>query len=759
MPTPMAGRAIALSERRNLWQGKWVNDDDVSQRIDQLDIVVGDALEQTLNVDTVLEACEKLSTAISDPKFANVSNLLSRDLLQRRLRQELSTDQPDRLTRKDPRAILFEAWAPRGLIVHLTSSPFQTVISAVEGLLTGNVNLIFAPDPPLSLMATLGELDPTGQIARRLAVLHDSAEHDQWRRLACASADCVASWEQPDISSYLPPGCRLVRRDDKTSIAYITSSAWLDERYLAALALEVCRSDRPALKAIFLDTDLAADVQAFAERFRPLLAETTHVRIDRLPRNRLMSTLRPMRPHLWTAHLAGEPNDVAELSRIILASGARRVSIVGAIADGTYYDEPNDGSQPLREYSRRISAHADERFATNARLDEIVPNGLTPLSGPAAHIRPGGPVLTKAEAKLRTLDIPPQYAQLYFHSGGSTGAPAVSAYTYEDYDDNTRATAYGLLAAGLDPRIDRAAILFHSGMGGGQVSFFEALERLTVTQVPVGADTAFPLIVATLIQHNVNAILGMPSYLWRLCRQEQASLRSYGRLRKIFYTGEHISAEQRHWLQDELDLEVIRSAAYTTTDLGPLGYQCTYATGTIHHLHHDLHTLEILDLEADRPTESGRLVFTRNTRRGQNLDRYEIGDIGRWVYGVCDCRRQNPRFELLGRRGDIVRVGARFINYRRLEEIAQEELSYVGEVQVVIDFDGDRERLTLRLDEKSAPDLESVRRALVTNYHDLHLSVETDELLSLIVEAVDPDRLHRTPGGKLRAVVDLRSRS
>jgi phenylacetate-coenzyme A ligase PaaK-like adenylate-forming protein len=745
-----------LPERKHLWRGEWVGDDEVIQRLEELPITVQSTLIEPLDIEVVLVACDRLSAAPTDSALSGVGDLLTRDALERRLRRELATAQPFRLTRPEPRVAVFEAWAPLGLLVHVTPTGALAVLSAVEGLLTGNMNVVLAAEPPLSVMAKLGALDPTGQIASRLVILHNSAEHDRWLRLACALADGVATWDGEDVTSYLPAGCRLVRREHKISIAYLTRDAWQDESTLTAFAEDMRTPGRLNAKTVYLDTDLAADIRTFAERLGPIPAEAGEVRIEPVPRNRLMETLWPMRRHLWTVGIAGKLRDVAELSRVALAAGARRVTTLGGMS-GIHDNEPNDKCFPLQRYSRRVSVEADERFASYACLDDLV--AARPVPPPAAEMTPTIPVLTKTEAQRRIQLVPPEYAQLYFYSGGTTGPPGVSVYTYDDYDANTRATAEGLMAAGLDPRHDRTANLFYSDLGGGYASFFGILERLTATQLPIAAIPDLRSVVAILIKHRVDTLLGMPSYLWQLFHAEEAALRAYGGIRKIFYAGEHISPERRRWIQDEFNVELLKPAAYTTTDLGPLGYQCTHITGTVYHLQTDLHHLEILDLDSDRPAERGRLVFTRKIRRGQHLERYEMGDIGQWVSGDCGCGRQSPRFELLGRHGDIMRIAARLIDYRRLVQVAEEQLGYAGDLQLVLDHDDDRERLTLRLDEQSIRNADAARRTFLTSYDDLRTAVE-QELLILAVETVDVGGLERTPNsGKLRAVVDLRSRS
>ncbi|MFJ7246727.1 acyl-CoA reductase [Kitasatospora sp. NPDC098652] len=488
---------------------------------------------------------------------------------------------------------------------------------------------------------------------------------------------------------------------------------------------------------------------------RPALAASPlhrSVWVKPLPRGSVMAVLRPMRRYLQTAAIGGSRADVARLSQAVLAAGVLRVTPVGGMLD-SYHGEPHDGVYALQRYSRRVSVRADGAFATAACLDDLA----APAFVPAA---PDGPLLDKAGVQEQLRTLAPEHAHLHFRSGGSSGAPALSVFTNADYDTQMRACADGLLAAGFDPARDRAANLFYcGGMYGSFISFFSILERLNATQLPIAAGPDHAATAEALVTHRADTVFGMPSYLWQLFHDQGAALRAYGGIRKVFYGGEHFTAEQRRVLTEEFGVEVIRSAAYGSTDLGPLGYQCTHSEGSVHHVLTDLHTLEVLAPEADRPAppgQPGRLVFTSRTRAGQRLERYQIGDLGRAVEGVCPCGSHTPRIELLGRYGDVVRVGTYFLNVRRLIAVAQEEFGYQGELQLLLDPGAAREHATVRLDERYAPPAAAARAAFLTAVPELGSAV-AEGLLDLTVETVGSAAFERTPtSGKLRTVVDRR---
>ncbi|MET9887457.1 aldehyde dehydrogenase family protein [Streptomyces sp. NPDC006430] len=754
--------------------------------------------------------------------LAELAAFLDRGALGRKLRRELGGTAPQRLNRPDARETVYEAWAPVGLVAHIAPGNAATVapLSLIEGLLAGNVNVLktSSADTLLAqhLLAELAAQDPTGAIAERVIVLRFPSSRQEWLRLMCAGADAVAVWggeaAVEGVAAHVPAGCRLVEWGHKISFAYLTSDAWADEATLTALAKDICLFEQQACSSpqvVYLDTEDTDELHAFAERLGAALAAqpapaeeeldpaeyaelttTEHlarleehlgltrvlaapdgswrvmadtrpaltasplhrsVWVKPLPRKQLIATLRPMRRYLQTAGIAGSRTDIAELSATVLAAGATRVTPIGAMTAG-YPGEPHDGVYALQRYSRRVAVQADQRFATTACLDDLARPAVFPLAT--------GPLLDKAAVQDLNRGVDPADAELYFRSGGSTGTPALSLFTYDDYDVQMHAAARGLLAAGYDPARDRTANLFYcGGMYGGFISFFSILERLGGVQMPMAAGPDHRATAEMIAAYQVDTLFGMPSYLWQLLHEEADLLRSYGGIRKIYYGGEHFTKEQRRTLTESFGIEVIRSLTYGSTDLGPLGYQCTQSSGSIHHLHADLHTMEVVDVEADRPVapgETGRLVFTTRARRGQHLDRYVIGDLGRALPGRCPCGSHAPRFELLGRLGEVMRVATYFLNYRRFVAIAAEHLGYGGEIQAVLTSGAVREGLTLRMESSRAPELGTAREAFLNAYPEVRSAV-AEKLLDFTVESVDGAALARAAtSGKLLAVVDER---
>ncbi|MGI5504932.1 acyl-CoA reductase [Lentzea sp. CA-135723] len=813
---------------RHLWQGSWIDDEAASVRLDTLDDLTQQVITgPRLNPLVVLAAAEQLDLERHRPSLVEwglaeaeidetldaLRHALSRPSLERKLQRELGALDPARMVRFDFRTPTYEAWVPLGLLAHVTAgnAPAAGVLSAVEGLLSGNLNVLkVASDDSgftASVLASLAELDQTGQIAARLVVLHFPSSRTDWTARMLGAADAVAVWGGEEaiagVRELVRPGTRVIDWGPKLSFAYLTADLWSDVDTLHALAADVCQLEQQACSSpqvIYLDTEDSSQVFAFAERFASVLeltgpptrepsqaewAEITNtvvvtqleehlgftkvhagahwrvladvrfaprtsplfrtVWVKPLPRKQITSVLRPMRQYLQTVGLAADRPDTAALARAFASVGVQRITTPGSMLGG-YSGEPHDGVYALQRYSNRVSVQLDDRFAFDASLDELAESRQLPV--------PGVPVTAKAD--FETLQDRP--ADVYFRSGGSSGAPKLSAYTWADWDEQMWVGSEALLATGLDPRTDRIMNLFFNGhMYASFVSFFSALERMNAVQFPMGGEWGqLDAIARAIVDNRVDTLLTAPSFVQRLFAEHGELLKEYGGIRKIFYAGEHFGAQAIARLRDEFGVAVIRSAAYATVDAGPIGYQCLASTGKVHHVLTGLHTLEILD-DDDRPASTGRLVVTTHTRRGQRLERYEIGDLGRWVPGDCPCDRQTPRFELLGRTGDVFRTAAQTLNYRRFLTILEDEFGYSGALQVELSDGASRDELVVRLERGRAPEPAATELVLLSKYAEVAEAVEQDELLSVRVENVPlADFLRTRSSGKLIAVVDER---
>ncbi|MET0848401.1 MAG: acyl-CoA reductase [Pseudomonas sp.] len=691
----------------------------------------------------------RLDVPLDNDQRLGLVDFCQRENLVAKLERELGV-QPSSLRRIDYRQACFESWHPLGLVVHVTpgNAPMLAFCAVVESLLAGNINWLrpSASDDGLTarLLAALVHCDTSGKLADFIAVLPvNTAQIAQ----LCAHADGVAAWGGETalkaIRQQIPAGCRWIDWGHRISFAYLSPDA-ANPSTLDALVDEVCSLDQQACSSpqwLLVDSDDPAVLRDLGERLAeaftrraahwPALVPTdqeaseitTRTAMARLehcfanqtgqvwtgpgwrviwdhhqtlapsplfrtlllkpvPQHLIAETLLPWRTVLQSCALICSPTQTPERVRTLVNAGVTRIAPCGSIHDG-YPGEPHDGVYALTRFSRRLSVSLQP---------EAVPGRATLDALPPAPDTRHEPIMDKTAFMTQPIDAS---AQLYFRSGGSSGTPALAGFSYHDFQRQMRAAADGLFSAGLDPSTDRVMNLFYGGsLYGGFSSFTKVLEQMGVTHFPMGAPhhDDFSEIAQLIVDHRVTVLIGMPSTLHRLFFNEQTRLRAYAGISKVFLGGEH-PGETSLRLMKSCGVSTIRSAIYGSVDAGPLGHACTATENGVFHLMGDTQHLEIVHLEHDVPVQDddiGRLLFTSRARQGQSVRRYDVGDTGRWIPGVCPCGLDTPRFELLQRHSKLIRMGTEFISPMALQD------SVGLPIQLVLDHAPDgRERLTV----------------------------------------------------------------
>ncbi len=245
-----------------------------------------------------------------------------------------------------------------------------------------------------------------------------------------------------------------------------------------------------------------------------------------------------------------------------------------------------------------------------------------------------------------------------FQSGGTTGKPKYSLYSHADYRRLSRSTGRTLWAPGLRPQ-DRCANMFAVGeLYASFLTIHRGLEEVGATSFPFTFHAPREQVLACLEPFSINVIMGLATQMVAL---GEALMAAGGpRVNKLFYAAEHLYPEDRQKLVEGLGLEVVATAGYGAVDVGMIGYQCPDCQGGMHHTLGGVVIVELVDEEDRVIRESGvtgHLVVTNLERFLMPVIRYRVGDLGRWVAGECPCGRAAPRFELLGRGDDVLRIG------------------------------------------------------------------------------------------------------
>lgn len=826
------------SGKTHLFQGEIIGDEELPGRLAHLDEVLAVTLPEALSTESVVAACDAMSRrlragelpalvaalaadGIPAPEaiLRQLADAMSADALRKKLVAELGTDDPFTFRRVDYESVHFERWSPLGVLVHITAgnSPVVAPMAAVEGLLSGNINLIKvagnAGDFPVLFLA---ELAKAGNLGKFLTVLRVSSSQKDVISTLLNAADCVSAWGGEEAIAALremtPRGVPMVVWGHKISFAYVTP-ARLSPEVCDGIVKSACRNDQQSCSSpqvALIDTRDPAEVARFArglaeafERARALYpdpapdpaqsAEITTVTelhradlcfhggeviepadkqyrllvsdepkfmpsplfqtlwVSPLPHDELVARLRGMRGYLQTAGLACAPAEIAALSEALSRAGVSRITPVDSMS-ASYEGEPHDGVFALPRLLKRVALRPDSALDL-ADIDSFEVFRKRPRVSLA-----GRPIQGKKDYP----PIPPEGTRVLMKSGGTTGAPVFCSYTQRDYENYiVRAGLRGFLAAGLDPVHDVVADFFKAGnLYGGLNAMISIFDRLHAPHLRISGLDDYALAARYAITGRATVLIGAPSYITRLLQENEADFKAYGRIRKIFFGGEHMSEGQRRYFAETFGIEHVRSLLYGANETGTMGYACPFCGDAEFHLCGDIQHLEILQMDSDAPAapgEIGRLLFTGFLRENGHTERYEIGDTGCWLdEAACPCGRRDPRFRLAARYGDVIRMGGTFFNYQRMARILSSAFHYAGRLQLLLSRDGLAEVMTLCV-ENCDLTAERVARAFLDEPYDSFEKTLPNGLIRLEVRHLKPDEfIINQTSTKLRAIVDRR---
>lgn len=741
--------------------------------------------------------------------------VLSAKELFRKIKRELG-ELPFEINRLSTREQEFEGWMPVGVLGHVTSSndamlPF---FSSVEGILSGNINVIKtasgAHKVAMKLVEKLCELDET--LCPYFYVLPLSSKDEDLLSSMFALCSTIAVWGSDEatkgVRKLAPAGVPIVEWGNRISFAYFTKKGVTRER-LKGLAADVCVNDQQACSApqlVFYETEDREELLGFAQEVMSVLQEvsdtyplhpmsqaeqaelTTQTQmcyldemmgegkllegkgcrifvqydhelcasplyrtliVKAIKREDLIQALRPFRSYLQSVGLGCGREEIVSVGKLMMAGGVNRITEPGLMMAG-YTGEPHDGGYALPRYLKRVSLIQNDLPAGSMSLSEMTVPEKAPFDA-------GTPVLKKDDfpAKREVED----QGYLLLKSGGSSGKAKYAPHSYEDaqvtYDEGARF----LIAAGVDPKKDVCMNLFYSGdLYGGFISIYEALKEADVIQLPMAAEMDMAFVAKEITENHVNVLLGMPTYLLRLFREQKEVLAAYGGVKMLLYGGEHFDPAQIEYLKKTFHIERIGSLAYGCNEIGSMGYACPYCEGGIHHVVATKY-LEILKPDSDEPVEegeTGRLVWTPVDQENTGIKRYEIGDLGRFVKEPCKCGRMAPRFELLGRFGDIFKFATNYVNYQNIKSIFGDKMGYTGWLQALLDYEA-VSVMTICVEQDFAYEEEKALNVLRENYPEIEECLRDKTGSVRIVRQEREAFVLSTGGGKVRSVVDRRT--
>jgi phenylacetate-coenzyme A ligase PaaK-like adenylate-forming protein len=292
-------------------------------------------------------------------------------------------------------------------------------------------------------------------------------------------------------------------------------------------------------------------------------------------------------------------------------------------------------------YAERLAGHHIQSTVDLEKIEPVTPADLSKYMYPADTVMSTGPFIGGFVLK----------------SGGSTGIPKYSIFDKSDLDAMIDYAVPILKAMGLEQGDRVANCLFVGDLYGGLISLEHENFRLGATSFAMGAKIEPENFLKAWKDFSINAVEGQPGTLMPLLRQVKAMEPEF-HIDKVIFGGSAMSVSDVEWLKVDCKAKRVASVL-AANDGGQFGYQCEHMDHRLHHAVDDYNYIEIVDDNGKRVPDgqAGKILITSLRKFAFPLIRYEIGDVGRMIPGMCKCGRSDRRFEFLGRTSDSFIMG------------------------------------------------------------------------------------------------------
>lgn len=380
------------------------------------------------------------------------------------------------------------------------------------------------------------------------------------------------------------------------------------------------------------------------------------------------------------------------------------------------------------------------------------------------------PLLTRAEIYERSYPhstdmlTRPLEDAIIISTGGSSGIARYTTYTHAEWDAFVTCQAAAMRILGIT-RQDRVANLFIAGhFWPSFLGLHDCIKKLGAVHLPISANIPMDEVVKLCRTFEPTVMVSLPTLFVFMADMARRDGFSFPGLRMINYAGEHLSAAAEAHVAAALGVSRIKAGAYTSADVGIMGYQCDHCGPGTYHVPTAFQFVELLNFEENRPArigEMGEVVVTNLSRVSTPIIRYRVGDLAAWTGSPCPCGDPNPCLKLGGRAGQDFKLGGGFISLDLFENaIAAHPDSFSLNFQLEIEDVASQFTVLLRIEAPSQPEratLNALERDLFEAVPELKISTEKGYLKSFVIEAVELGSLPRSPiTGKVARLVDRR---
>ena len=285
----------------NFVDGKIISDDECDLVLEHIDEMLMETLQKPpLDINLVINACDTIvknidsldvvkrlpelgiSPVLTDMYIKQISQMLGAGAIRERMKIELGEnyDRPRILTYSHSKATAVQTIAPLGVIFHITAGNVDGLpfISLLDGLLTGNINIVKLPKEEggitVSLLEELFRIEPS--LKEYVYVFDYSSKDIHGMKKLAAAANAIVVWGGDEavgaVRKLADPNTKVIEWGHKISFAYVTK-AGMNKDALEKLAVHICLTNQlfcSSCQGVFFDTDDMQDVYNFCGMFLPI---------------------------------------------------------------------------------------------------------------------------------------------------------------------------------------------------------------------------------------------------------------------------------------------------------------------------------------------------------------------------------------------------------------------------------------------------------------------------------------------------------
>ena len=324
-----------------------------------------------------------------------------------------------------------------------------------------------------------------------------------------------------------------------------------------------------------------------------------------------------------------------------------------------------------------------------------------------------------------------------FSTSGTTSKPRRFLMNMDEWAMFADATARFVWNMGLRPG-DVAFLPFPLTLWLAGWGFMLAFEKIGITAIPAGPPVETKQRMEFIRDFKATATVTTPSYLLHMAASAEKmgiDIKNFG-LKHICLGGEPLTDSTRKKIEAIFESPGITRNTIGITEVSPpvfVGSECEQQGG-IHCLFEDSMIYQFLKPDSSEPAKPGEeseLVLTcLNQQTMVTGFNFRTRDLCIYDDSPCECGRTSPRFQIIGRIDDMVKIRAVNIFPSTIEDVVRKFPELSTEFQLVIERKGDLDLVSVRteplpeVDQGKYPELKRKVEGAIKDALAIHMPVE-----------------------------------